>query len=52
MVFDEESMLQSRSKGGASDSSVDTQNRGVEFSESPKRHEESEENFSDSDGDE
>ena len=57
MVFDEESMLHEKSEmkdkaqGGASDSSTDTQKKGVEFSENPKRPEGLEENSSDSDGD-
>jgi len=34
-----------------SDNSVDTQEKGVKFSDSPKRPEGSEEDFSDSDGD-
>ena len=37
---------------GAPDSSVDTQENGVEFSENPKRPNGLEESFSDSDGDE
>jgi len=58
VVFDEESMLREKLKtegkaqGGASDSSADTQKKEVEFSESPKRPERSEEDSSDSDGDE
>ena len=39
-------------QGGASDSSADTQEKRVEFSESPKRPERLEEDSSDSDGDE
>ena len=51
MVFNEESMLQEKSEmedktqGGAPNSSVDTQKKGVEFSESPKRPDGSNENF-------
>ena len=58
VVFDEESMLQEKSEmedkaqDGASDNSADTQEIEVEFSESPKRPEGSEENPSDSDRDE
>ena len=43
MIFDEESMLQEKSKikdkaqGGVSNSSTDTQEKRVKFSESPKR---------------
>jgi len=58
VVFDEDSMLREKSEvedkaqGGASDSSTaDTQEKGVEFSNIPKRPEGSEENSSDSDGD-
>ena len=58
MVFDEDSMLQEKSKmkdkaqGGASNSSTtDTQEKGVEFSNSPKRHEGLEKDSSDSDED-
>ena len=57
MIFDEESILQEKSEtkdkaqGEASDNSADTQEKRVEFSESPKRPERSEENSSDSDGD-
>ena len=57
VIFDEESMLQDKSEpkdkaqGGASDSSANTQNKGVEFSESPKRLEGLEEDPSNSDGD-
>jgi len=49
VVFDEESMLREKSEtedkaqGGASDSSTDTQEKEVEFSDSPKRPEGSEE---------
>ena len=45
VIFDEESMLQEESEtedktqGGTSDSSTDTQEKGVEFSENPKRPE-------------
>ena len=48
VVFDEESMLQNKSEtedkaqGGDSDSSADTQEKGVEFSKSPKTPEGSE----------
>jgi len=55
VVFDEESMLLEKSEtkdkaqDGASDSSADTQEKKVEFLESPER---SEDDFSDSDGDE
>ena len=58
VVFDENSMLREKSEmedklqGGALDSSADTQEKGVEFSDSPKRPEGSEEEFLDSDGDE
>ena len=41
-----------KAQGGASDSSADTQEKGVEFSESSKRLEGSEEDSLDSDGDE
>ena len=58
MVFDEDLMLREKSEteakaqGGASDSSVaDTQEKGIEFSNSPKRPEGSKEDFSNSDGD-
>jgi len=58
VVFDENSMLREKSdtedkaQGGASDSSaVDTQEKGVEFSDSPKKPERSEEDSSGSDGD-
>ena len=57
VIFDEESMLREKSEmvdkvqGGASDSSADTQEKEVEFSESPKRPEGSEEDSSNSDGD-
>jgi len=56
VVFNKESMLQENSEtenkaqGEASDNSTDTQKKRIEFSESPKRPERSEEN-SDSDGD-
>ena len=58
MVFDEESMLREKSEtedkaqGAASDSSADTQEKEVEFSESPKRSEGSEEYSSDLNRDE
>ena len=58
VVFDEESMLQDKSKtedkaqGGASDSLVDTQEKEVEFSKSPKKPKGSEEDSSYFDGDE
>ena len=58
VIFDEESMLQEKSEtkdkaqGGASDSSADTQKKGVEFSESPKRPDGSDEDSLDSDRDE
>jgi len=58
VVFDEELMLQERSEtedkaqGRAPNSSVDTHEKRVEFSESPKRPDRSDEDFSDSDGDE
>ena len=58
MIFDEKSMLQEKSEtedkaqGGASDSSTNTQEKKVEFSDSPKRPEGSEENASYSDEDE
>jgi len=58
VVFDDESMLQEKletedkAQGGASDSSADTQEKEVEFSESPKRIEGSEKDSSRSDGDE
>jgi len=58
VVFDEESLLREKSEtvdkaqGGASDSSADTQEKKVEFSDSSKRPEGSEEDSSDSDGDE
>ena len=57
VVFDEDSMLQEKleiedkTQCGASDSSTaDTQEKGVKFSESPKRPEGSEEDSSNSDG--
>jgi len=57
-VFDEDSMLREKSEmedkaqGGASDSSAaDTQEKRIEFSDSPKRPEGSEDDSSDSDGD-
>jgi len=49
MIFDEELMLQEKSEtedkaqGEASNSSADTNEKKVKFSESPKRPEESEE---------
>jgi len=58
VVFDKELMLQDKSEtedrtqGGASDSSADTQKKRVEFSDSPKRPDGSEEDFLDLDGDE
>jgi len=58
VIFDEELMLQKKSEtedkaqGEGSDSSADTQEKKVEFSESPKRSEGSEEDSLDSDGDE
>jgi len=58
VVFDEKSMLQEKSEmvdkaqDGTSDSSTDTPKKDVEFSESLKRPEGSEEDSSDSDGDE
>ena len=58
MIFDEESMLQEKSEMGdkaqgetSDNSAVDTQKKGVEFSNSPKRPEGSEKYSSDSDGD-
>jgi len=57
VVFDEESMFQEKSEtedraqGETSDSSTDTQEKKVEFLESPKRLEGSEEDSSDPDGD-
>ena len=57
VVFNEESMLQEKSttedktQDGASDNSVDTQEKRVKFSDSHKRLKGSEENSSDSDGD-
>ena len=58
VVFDEDSMLreklktENKAQGGASDSSTtDTQKKGVEFSDSTKRPEGSEEDSSDSAGD-
>ena len=57
MVFDEESILREKSKmedkaqGGASNNSADTQEKGIEFSESPKRPQGLEEDSSDSDED-
>ena len=58
VIFDKESMLQEKSEtediaqGGASESSPDTQENEVEFSESPKRPEGLEKDSSDSDRDE
>jgi len=43
--------MEDKIQGGASDSSADTQEKKIEFSESPKRPEGSEEDSSDSDGD-
>ena len=44
--------MEDKAQGGASDSLVaDTQEKGVEFSNSPKRSEGSEKNSSNSDGD-
>ena len=57
VVFDEKLMLREKSEmkdkaqGRASDSSADTQKKEVEFSDSPKRLEESEEDSSNPDGD-
>jgi len=57
VIFDEESMLREKSEmenkaqGGASDSLADTKKKEVEFSKSPKRPEGSEEDSSNSDGD-
>jgi len=58
VVFNEDSILREKSEtedkaqGGASNSSAaDTQKKRVEFSNSPKRPEGSEEDFSDSDED-
>jgi len=57
VIFDEESMLREKSEmedklqGGALDSSADTQEKEVEFSQSPKRPEGSEEDSSDLDED-
>ena len=54
VVFDKESMLQEKSKNEdkaqdkTSNRSADTQKKKVEFSESPKRPEGSEEDFLDS----
>ena len=44
--------MKDKAQGRASDSLTDTQKKEVEFSESLKRPEGSEENYSDSDGDE
>jgi len=58
VIFDKESILQDKSEtedkaqGNAFDNSADNQKKRVEFLESPKRPEGSEEDFSDSDGDE
>ena len=58
MVFDEKSMLHEKSKieykaqSGAPNSLADTQEKEVELSENPKRPDGSEDNSSDSDGDE
>jgi len=43
--------MEDKAQDGASDSSVDTKEKGVEFSESPKRPEGSEKDSSNSDGD-
>jgi len=57
VVFDKKSMLREKSEtenkaqGGASDSSTNAPEKGVEFSESPKRPEGSEEDSSNPDGD-
>ena len=47
----EKSETEDKPQDGASDGSTDTQEKEVEFSESPKRPKGSEENSSDSDGD-
>ena len=58
MIFDEELMLQEKSEtedkaqGEASDSSTNTREKRVEFSGSLKRPDGSDEDSSDSDGDE
>jgi len=55
VIFDEESILQERLetvdkvKGGALDSSANTQIKGVEFLDGPKRHNGSDEDSLDSD---
>ena len=57
MIFDKELILwekletEDKAQGGASDSSADTQEKGVKFLESPKRPEGSEEDSSDLHGD-
>ena len=58
MIFVKDSMLrekletEDKVQGGASDSLTDTQKKEVEFSESPKRPDRSEEDSSNLDGDE
>jgi len=49
-MLQENSETENKAQGEASDNSTDTQKKRIEFSESPKRPERSEEN-SDSDGD-
>ena len=55
MIFDEELILQEKSEmenkaqGGAPDSSTDTQEKGVQFSENSKRPDGSKNNSSNSD---
>jgi len=44
--------MEDKVQAETSDSSADTQEKSVEFSENPKRPDESEEDSSDSDGDE
>ena len=48
----DKSETEDKTQGGASDSSTDTQEKGVEFSKNPKRPDGSEEDSLDSDGDE
>ena len=58
VIFDEKLILQEKSEtedkaqGGAPNNSADTQEKGIEFSDSPKRHDESDKDSSDSNKDE
>ena len=50
-MLQEQSETEDKTQGGTSDSSIDTQEKGVEFWNKPKRPEGSEEDSSDLDGD-